>query len=302
MLRITHSMLSQNILRDLNRVQRDIGTNMERLASTKRITRPSDDPYGTGRALGLAGDLKAIQQHRRNVQEATSWTEVTDVALGQVSDVILRARDLLVRAASGTMDQESRAAIATEIDQLAESAKEQAAATYDGRYVLAGTATGARPYAPGSDAFLGDSGPIMREIGAGVTVAINVSAGDLLGSGAAAGDGKLLDVLRGIAAHLRSGAPADTAALGTTDLRALDAAADAVGQARAAIGSTANRLALAGDRLWQAEESATRQLSEVEDADIARTLIDLTTQQATYEAALKAGARLVQPSLLDFLR
>ena len=71
---------------------------------------------------------------------------------------------------------------------------------------------------------------------------------------------------------------------------------------RALNGARENRLEAALSRLGEVEESTLKQLSETEDADIAKTLIEFSSQQAAYQAALKAGASIIHPSLMDFLR
>ena len=71
---------------------------------------------------------------------------------------------------------------------------------------------------------------------------------------------------------------------------------------RAANGARSQRLETALSRLQQTEETTLGQLSDTEDADIAKTLIELNSQTAAYQAALRAGANLVQSSLMDFLR
>jgi flagellar hook-associated protein 3 FlgL len=68
------------------------------------------------------------------------------------------------------------------------------------------------------------------------------------------------------------------------------------------VGARTNRLDAAQSRLSQLEESTTSLLSNTEDADMAKTLIDYSMQQSVYQSALKAGAGIVQSSLLDFLR
>ncbi|MEA2385870.1 MAG: flagellar hook-associated protein 3 FlgL, partial [Thermoleophilaceae bacterium] len=73
-------------------------------------------------------------------------------------------------------------------------------------------------------------------------------------------------------------------------------------QARATVGATTNRLEAADNRLAEVEESAIKLLSDVEDADMAKTLIDFSMQQNVYQSALHAGANIIQQSLLDFLR
>jgi flagellar hook-associated protein 3 FlgL len=301
--RITDTMISRTVLNDLNDVSLRLSQTQERLSSGKQITRPSDDPYGTSRALTLRTDISGTQQYQRNIGEADGWLNVTDSALSNISDALQRARELAIQGATDSAGQSARDAAASEIDQLIDSIKQDANATYGGRYVFSGTATSTPPYqVGGADAYAGDAGTVAREIGPGVSVQVNTLGSTILGSGQAAADGKLLNVLRDIAQHLRGGTVADANALRTTDLQGLDTNLDALSQARATVGATTNRLDAANTRLQQVEESQTKLLSDVEDADMAKTMVDYSMQQSVYQAALHAGANIVQQSLLDWLK
>lgn len=302
--RITHQMVSRSVLTDIHRNAERLARTQARLSSGREITRPSDNPYATSRALSLRSDLEATRQHQRNVSDALAWQGVTDVALGKVTDTLQRVRELTVQGASDAAGPLARESIAAEIDQLVEALKQEASASYGGRYVLSGTATQTRPYAPGAggDVYAGDGGTIAREIGPGVAVNVNIVAGDLLGSGQAAADGRLLHVLRDIADHLRAGTTAGGEALRTTDLVRLDANLNELLRLRAASGATGNRLATAASRLAEVEETTTRLLSQTEDVDFAKAMVDFSLQQNAYQAALRSGANIVQASLLDFLR
>src|SRR4051794_38123640 len=207
--RITNGMISRSVLADLNRAGTQLSTTQRKLSSGKEITRPSDDPFGTSRAMAMRSDLAANQQYQRNVDDATAWTGVTDIALGKVSDALARVRELVIQGGSDTQGTVARNAIASEIDQLVESVKQEADASYAGHYVLSGTAVTQKPYGPGvaGDSYQGDTGSIVREIGPGVQIKVNATADTLLGSGG--GDGKLIDTLRNIATHLRGGTAAD---------------------------------------------------------------------------------------------
>src|SRR3954454_15506139 len=212
--RITQLMTSRSILADLNDVSTRLAKTQQRMSSGKQIERPSDDPYGTSRALSLRSDVAATQQYQRNVGEAEAWQNVTDAALSKLSDVVNRARELAIQGASDSAGPAARQAAAAEIDQLIASVKQEANASYGGRYVFAGTATSTQPYVVGGgDAYNGDSGTVAREIGPGVSVQVNVLGSTMLGSGQAAADGKLLNVLRDVAQHLRGGTVADGNAL-----------------------------------------------------------------------------------------
>jgi flagellar hook-associated protein 3 FlgL len=302
--RITSNMISRSVLNDLNEVSQRLSKTQQRMSSGKQITRASDDPYGASRALTLRGDIEGTQQYQRNVNEATAWENVTDAALAKITEAVHRARELALQGANDSAGQSARNAAAAEIDQLIQSVKQEANASYGGRYVFSGTNTDIRPYdvAAASDIYSGDAGIVAREIGPGVSVPVNVLGIDLLGQGQLAADGKLLNVLRDLSDHLKSGTVVDMNTLRSTDLKGLDASLDAINQARATVGATTNRLESADGRLQEVEESLTKLLTDVEDADMAKTYVDFSMQQSVYQSALKAGANIVQQSLLDFLR
>lgn len=311
-MRITTSMVQRNILSDLNGISSKLTKTQMKAASNKEINRPSDDPFATAQAMALRQSLSANQQHQRNVEDAIGWQDATEQALMDITESVEKAKSLLVQGSSDSLDQTSRDAIASELEQLIEGIKQTANTSYRGSYLFAGTETSTRPYAatsspyvPADDAYLGDEAGwnpampgIIREIGPGVSVSINVVARQMLGDGQGVGDGKLLDVMRDAVDNLRAGN--STALRG--DMDRLETNFDSLLEVRAGNGAKTNRLEAALGRLTQLEESVTDQLSKTEDADIAKTLIELNSQTAAYQAALRAGASIVQTSLMDFLR
>jgi flagellar hook-associated protein 3 FlgL len=294
-MRITTGMTQRNILADLNRVSDKLSRTQSKIASNREITRPSDDPFNAARALALRTSMESTQQYQRNIQDALGWQETAEIALSDITDALHRAQELAVDGASDTSPPEARLSIAAEIDQLIEGIKQNGNSTYRGRYVFAGTTTDAPPYVAGDDLYHGSPDDVERQIGPGVALSIGLRADSFLGNGA---DGKLLQVLRDVSAHLK--ADDGTALRGDLDL--LGAKEDELLGARALNGARQNRLDAALTRLTEVEESTLKQLSETEDVDIAKAMIDFTSQQAAYQAALKAGASIVQTSLLDFLR
>jgi flagellar hook-associated protein 3 FlgL len=297
--RITSSMITRGVLADLNDVATRMSNTQRKMATGKQLTRPSDDPFAVGRAIGLRTELEGLKQYRTNTAEAQAWTDASDTAMGTLTDIVHRSRELLTRGGNNTATANDRAIIADEIDQLINSAKEDANAVQAGRALFSGTATGVKPYNMTSDTYNGDSGDVVRTIGPGISVVVNVRASDILGDGT---DGRMINTLRDISKHLRSGTAADQTALNTTDFTALDRSLDDLLNARAQVGAVANRLAAADDRLADLELSSKELLSNTEDADMAATLVDYSMQQSVYQSALRAGAGIVQASLLDFLR
>jgi flagellar hook-associated protein 3 FlgL len=293
--RITNSMLSRSVLADLQNVTEQLSRTQTKISSGKELTAPSDDPFAASQALMLRQDVALNGQYQRNVGEAQSWQNVTDTALANVNDAVLRVRDLVIQGANDTVGPAGRQAIASEIAQLIDSIKTAANSQYAGRYVFAGSATTTQPYQLGaSDAYSGNAEVVKREIGPGVQVDLNTIGSATFGDDTSG----LLKTLRDIVTDLNAG---NTSALGTTDLKALDANHDNLVNQQSVVGALSNRLDTAMSRLQQLQDASTKQLSNTEDADMAKTLVDFSTQQAVYQAALKAGANLIQPSLMDFL-
>ncbi len=294
--RITQVMTSRSILADLQTVANQLDQTQRKLSSGKELTRPSDNPFAVARALDYRAELAASAKHQDNVSEANSWQAITDVALANIGDLTQRARELVIQASNDTIGADGRAAIALEVGTLVESIKSAANAQYAGRYVLSGSATLTPPYtAGGADTFNGNSDAVNREIGPGVQLQVNAVTATVIGDGSTG----LIGALRQIEANLVAN---DGDALRNTDLAAITAANDALQNERAVVGARTNRLEAASGRLGELEEVSRRLLSNTEDADVAETLIRYSQQQSAYQSALRAGAQIMQLSLIDFLR
>jgi flagellar hook-associated protein 3 FlgL len=307
-MRITTSMVQRNVLSDLNTLQSQLAKTQSQAASQKAITRPSDDPYMAAKAMGLRSSIGANEQFVRNIQDAQGWQDATESALDSITGYVNRAHDLLVQGATDTADATSRNAIAKEIDQIIQGIKETANASYGDKYIMSGTATSTPPYQLGDDdTYQGNQGGldpsvpgIVREIGPGVTMTVNSVAVEILGEGRTnPTDGKLLNALRDISDHLKAN---DGPALRGSDMSSLKNRLDGLLEVRARNGAQTNRLDAAQTRIDQITGALTDQLSNTEDVDFSEVLIKFNSQSAAYNAALKAGANLVQSSLMDFLR
>ena len=291
-MRVTADMSQRHVLADLRRVQERLATAQSQVAGGKRIEKPSDDPLGAERAMRLRDQLESTSAYRTAVDESRSWLDATDSALSSLSEVVQHVRELTLQAANGSTSDAGRQSIKAQIDQLAEEAKHTLNSAYDGRYIFSGTATDTAPYSAATgDAYQGDASPVVRQIGPGVSVQVNVTGDDVLAG--------LLPTLRTLSAHLAAN---DTASLGTTDLQAIDAGFDNLTAKRGLVGAITNRVDAAGGRLDDTTDITTAFLADTQDADLPQALTDLSAQQAALQAALRGGAALIQQSLMDFLR
>ncbi len=300
--RITPAMIRGSTINDINASLSALERSSNELSSGKTILAPSDNPYGASRAIDLQSQLDGLTSYATNAQDGISWATTAESAMSNMSSILQRVRELTLQASNGTYNQGDLNSIANEITQLTETIKQDANTQYAGQYVFSGTLTTTPPYQQGeSDAYSGNAGTVARSIGPSASVAINTNISSLLGSGKASADGKLLDVLRTISQHLLEGTTEGKNALNTTDLKNLDANIEMLSQLQTTTGTAIDQLRTASSRIEDLQVAITKTLSDTEDADIAKTSIAFSNQQAAYQAALRAGATIVQESLLNFL-
>jgi flagellar hook-associated protein 3 FlgL len=314
-MRVTNNMVSSRVLSDLQASFKAMSDTTEQVSTQKRVNRPSDDPAAAAQARLRTGDLAGIAKSQDSVGAAQTTLNATETGLSSINDVLNTANDLVLQSANGSMSQDNRNAAADQIDQLIKSAKDAMNAKLGGTYIFSGTQSDVPPYTDATgDVYQGDAGAVAREAGPGVALQLNPSfnaigaggavpmtADTVLGSGSAANDGRVLATLETIAAHLRSGTPADLTALGTTDLTALKANQTAVSGARDMVGAMLNRATAAEQRLSDLQDATNASINDLTGVDPVKALMTLTSQQAAYQASLKVGAQIIQPSLLDFL-
>jgi flagellar hook-associated protein 3 FlgL len=300
--RVTEGSIHTRVLANLQRNLAKGAQIQDQLSSGKQLNRPSDSPAGTVSALQLRSETRMSQQYTRNADDGLGWLGTVEDTLGSASTLINRARDLTVQglntSTNGTLANE---ALAGEIDQIRNALIAQANTKYLDRPVFGGNT--AKPFAyteagvwEGNDfdPDLASTTSVSRTVGAGVKVRVDMTGPEAFGSG----NTGLFAVLKDISEHLRAG---DNAGL-QTDLKALDSAGNQLKSAISEIGSRYNRITQMRDSAQDRLLSVTAQLSDIEDIDLPKTIMEMQLQQTSYQAALAAAAKVIQPSLIDFLR
>ena len=312
--RVTQQTVQRSTLANLQTNLSAMSELQNRLSGNKRITTPSDDPAGTASALALRSSLRQIEQHGRNISDGLGWLTTIDTALTTSVSVLGEARDLTVQGSNtGSLTPEAREALALEIEGLRDSLVSQANTSFLGRSVFAGTsnagsaievtmAGGTRTYTPKNDAGV----PVERRINADTTVRVDIDvtaafgrdlpAGVDAGGDPVPGTSSVFSALDRIAATLRAGGNP------SADLAALDKHRDAMLTQLSGVGARHNQVLDAQSNALTIKTELTGQLSDVEDADLAASIIELQMQETAYKAALGATGRVLQPTLMDFLR
>ncbi len=282
----------QNAHRDLMRAQ-------EQVTTGKRINRVSDDPSDAVSALNQRAALRRSEQHSRNADEAGAWLQASDAALADVNDRLVNVRTLLVQANSGSNDATSRAAIANQIRALRESLLQSANTGRDGRPLFAGNAGGTQAY-DSSGAYLGDAGTVVLPVSSGVSVQANRTGPEIFGTNNPSDplNGDVFQMLDALATAVDNG---DTATIGA-GIGLVDAATKRVATVQVKVGSAAAQIEDLANSLQDEQVALKSGISKKENADFAESVIEFKTREAAYQASLQAAAKVLQPSLMDFLR
>ena len=150
-MRVTNSMISQNVLRNMGKNMEKLDEAYTRMSSGKNIQAPSDDPVCAVNILKNKTNVSQIEQYQSNADAALSWMNITEQSMSDLEDVVQRTRELIVKASNETLSEEDRNMIKEEIMQLEKSAIEIGNQTYAGRHIFAGYDTDEPPFEIGEN-------------------------------------------------------------------------------------------------------------------------------------------------------
>lgn len=304
-MRITQTMLSNNMLRNLNSSYLKMGKLQEQLSSGSKLTKPSDDPVASVKGMGYRTTLAKNEQYTRNMNEVNSWLDTTDSTLSEVNKAIQRVKDIVTQAANDTNTPEDREAMQKEVDQLRLQIRDLANTQQGNKYLFAGTATD-EPLFAGSSATMNDDPPLLItdgtskpvlggnnksvdiEIYEGITFQINENARSLFHGI----DSMMQEVQKGL-----KGTGSDLSNL----IGTVSAQTDKVLEMQAGVGAKQNRIDVMTDRLSSQKINVTKQISNNEDVEYEDAITQLITEESIHRAALSVGAKIIQPTLVDFL-
>ena len=288
-MRVTQSMLSNNMLRNLTSSYNKMGQLQEQITTGKKVNRPSDNPVVVMKSLGYSMQVEKVDQFQKNLGQVNNWLDSSDDALDGVGQVLHRARELVGNAANtGAMTPEDREKIKIELEQMQKQLQDLANTKVGDKYIFSGTMTD-KPLFNGTSYETGGGfdEKIEIEVFDEVNLKVNTNAGQMF---------KDLDDLFGKIKTEGEGFDFSSA------LSTIDGHMDEVLTKRADIGARSNRAELMHNRLEMQEGAAKKQRSLNEDIDYEKVITEMITSESIHRAALSVGARIIQPSLVDFLR
>ncbi len=311
-MRISASSFPNVLVRQLG----DLSVRQNRLqnqvATGQRIQNPEDDPDAMRRVMDLQAESKGVAQYLRNTNLQLDQTKATFNTINGLKTVANRATEI-ANGADGTRSKAELVALAQEVEQLLQQAVDSANAKYEGKYLLAGTKSDQPAFLATKDAdgnitgvtYQGNTDVSSVEISAGTTVPDQVVGANTSGTGAT---GLAMDNRSGadLFAHLielkKNLLAGNTSAINSQTRPALGKDSDHIITQLSANGAVQSRLETNAAALTDRQNSIERLVSNEADADLAQTIVRLSETQNAYQAALQSGAKILNSSLLDYLR
>ncbi|RDV28826.1 flagellar hook-associated protein FlgL [Lysinibacillus capsici] len=304
-MRVTQSMLSNNMLRNLNNSYGKMSKLQDQINSGSKITRPSDDPVIAVKGMGYRRDLAKVEQYTRNMITASSWLDSTDESLNQVGEQMKRVRELVIQAANDTNTPEEREKMKMEIDQIRQQLQDVGNTNIGGSYIFSGTNTNQPLFISGGSGKVIDptinNNTVNIEIYDGIQIPVNTPGKDLF---------KNIDDMMGKISDLL-GDPTKTGVEIGDLLGGVSSSStnddiltmhNKVLEAQADIGARQNRVEMMENRLGIREVNVTKQLRDNESVDYSKAITEMVTHESIHQAALSVGSKIIQQTLVDFIR
>ena len=319
-MRITNSMM-------ITRTMRNQNTNLEKmnkwnhdLSTLTNLHKPSDDPIRVSRTLRLESDISMNIQYKDNIESAKSWLEKSESAFNEINSVYQSIRELAVQGANGVLKGEDTQKIAQEIKELKNHLIQIGNDTYLGRHIFTGYQTDKKllnddgsynitdlDFKPiNTDPLDPDYNPdnlsteiIKYKVGDSQHIDVNITGDRVFGSPVGPENKpQLFADIDDLLTALDKGNHEDASA----SIAKMDEQLKVLLQVRGEVGAKVNMIDVMSERMFDVNVNLKDLLSKTRDTDVAETQIQLVTAEAAYRASLAVTARIIQPTLVDFLR
>ncbi|MCY1118126.1 flagellar hook-associated protein FlgL [Bacillus safensis] len=302
-MRVTQGMISQNSLRNISKSYEKLSKINEQAQTGKRFTKTSDDPVAAVKSLQYSTALFRNEQYKNNLNEAQNWIDTSETSVTEIIDIMSNIRDKVLDAANGTKQPEDLAAIGVEVGQMKKQIIDAMNTQMLGKFVFNGTSTNVKPVVENADGTYTfnfenytDANAVQANISDGIT--LNVNSNPISAFGGQASGQNVIEMLTDLENSLKNGTFADS----DDALGSIDQFKEVMSAERSDLGARSNRVDLVGSRLTSQFEVLKNAKSDNEDVESEKAILDLLQQETVNRAALATTAKVIQPSLVDFLR
>lgn len=298
-MRVSTNSLSDQVMHQIETLGSRQAKLQNQVSSGQKIFEAEDNPAAIGRVLNLESEQRQIGQFARNVTRSLSISEASFAGLQAVKKVSDRASELGVLGAA-VNGAAASAAYASEVDQLIEQSLQAANVRLGSDYLFAGTAVETPPFVASRDAagkitgvaYAGNAGRPAIPISENSSLAPGVSGATNLG---------IRDFINNLVSLRDALAANEPATVATVQANLVDDEDNLV-ISIAELGGVQTRIEAAKAQQVARASTLESLVSAETDADLPSTLVKLNRASTAYQAALQSGAKIMQLSLLDYLR
>lgn len=297
-MRITNNMVLRNSLAGLQTNKAAVQKLQSQIGSGVKLSTASEDPTAADQLMGTSSSLGAIDQYKRNIDAATARNSVEETSFSQLTDLLSRAREIVVAQSTGTATAATRQIGSKELESIFNSVVALGNSKFGDAYLFGGDTATKPPFAStGTGATLDFT--TTNPVG---SPAIEVNTSQNL---APTHDGTQAFLDSGVLASLRDAtkALANNDVPGSlTSLSALEASFQQVQVLTGENGAKRNTLDMAAQNLQALKTNLTTFRSNLQDIDIETAVTTLVTKQTAYQAAMAATSKVLGLTLTDYLR
>jgi flagellar hook-associated protein 3 FlgL len=290
-------MTSDNALYNLQKGRTLLNRLQEQIASGSLINRPSDDPITTRQLLDMDSKLDSGEQYLSNITKGNLSLSLTDTALQGMTDIIAQAKKTAGAITSGSSDQTVRENAASQLEELKKQLVDLGNTQLGDQYIFAGFKNSTPPFSLVNNDYSGTSDELTIEIDRNSPAGITIAGDALLKGAGSYGGVDMLETLDKIITAIRDNIPADI----QENAKLLDSSANQINNARSDVAGRMIRFKSAETMISRNQSTLQGIVSDTMGVDYIKAATQLNQQQAAFEAALSATAKITQLSLLDYL-
>ncbi len=303
-MRVTQNITTSNFISYINQHAENLLKTQQQIATQKRINKSSDDPIGMGQVLGYRTNLALTDQYQENIQQGMTRLEFNEVTLDLVSDLVKTARGLAENYSGSNLSAAERQSAALQVKDLYDQVMQMANSKFNGNYIFSGHATNTAPFTRDANfnaTYNGDDGKLRIMVSDNVEVNI-VADGRNIFQNAANGGVNIFDELKNLIDGLENPDPVAGSAQIEATVSVLQDGRNQINSRRSEYAPVLYRLQATDEYMTNLRPKVEEAMASLEQADITKAVVELQNLELAYETTIATAARIIQPSLLDFLR
>jgi len=303
-MRVTQNITTSNFISYINKHAENLLKTQQQIASQKRINKSSDDPIGMGQVLGYRTNLALTDQYQENIEQGMTRLEFNEVTLDLASDLTNTARRLAADYSGSTLSAATRQSVALQVKDLYDQVMQMANSKFNGNYIFSGHATNTAPFSRDANynaTYNGDDGEFRIMISDNVEVNI-IADGRNIFQDAANGGVNIFDELKNLIDGLENPDPVAGSAQIEAAVNVLQDGRNQINSRRSEYTPVLYRLQATNEYMTNLRPKVEEAMASLEQADITKAVVELQNLELAYETTIATAARIIQPSLLDFLR